>query len=69
MEMKKSQHHHALKAAHKKMITLANQFFDDGRDLSEIASELNSRRFRQNDGKRFNWKSISDLIDDKNFKA
>ena len=59
----------ARRSARLKVIFLANMFFDDGFDLSEIATKLNCRRFRQEDGTRLNWKNVADLIHERNFEV
>lgn len=60
--MKRSFHGIAIKVARSKKIIMANDLLAKGLGLSEIASELNCRRFRQEDGRRFTWKSVVLLL-------
>ena len=60
--MKRSLHHNSLMAGRAKKIILANQFLDDGMDLSDIAKELNRRRFRTETGKYFTWHGVVELL-------
>jgi len=56
--IKRSLHGNALKSARSKKINLANELLAKGLGLSEIASELNRRRFRQENGCFFRWQGV-----------
>ena len=65
--MTKAQSGQLRRRARPKKISLVNSLLSSDLNLREIASELNRRMFRQETGKRFNYKSIQALILDEKY--